>query len=129
MLHTHSQTHEASGVHTEEAGNQINPLPRRYADNGKKQGGSKETSSHSNGATSGSRVYNQPEEEHPLTNTGVRISWFPAELPQHDHCATNTQASCRKEHGETNGKSEEDNTAGTSLSSGDDGSGSSDYPT
>ena len=37
------KTHEASSVHTEEAGNQIDPLLWWYADNGKKQGGSKKT--------------------------------------------------------------------------------------
>ena len=49
------------------------PLPRRYADNGKKPGGSKEIPSHSNGATDDFTIYNQPEKEHPLTNTGVKI--------------------------------------------------------
>ena len=39
----HLRTHEAGSIHTEEARNQIDPLPRRYADNGKKQGGSKKT--------------------------------------------------------------------------------------
>ena len=53
--------HEASSVNTEETGNQINPLPQQYAENGKNQGGSKKTPSPSNGATGGSRVYNQPE--------------------------------------------------------------------
>ena len=71
-----SKTHEASGVHTEEAGNQINPLPRRYADNGHKQGGSKETPSHSSGATSGSSVYNQPEKEHPLPTQELEFLGF-----------------------------------------------------
>ena len=83
----------------------------------------------SNGATGGSRVYNQPEEEHPHTNTGVRISWFPAEFPQHDHWATNSQASHPEEDGGTNGRPEEENTAGASLPSRDDGSGSSGNPT
>ena len=86
----HLKTHEAGSVHTEEARNQINPLPGQYADNGKKQRGSKKTFSHSNGATGGSRVYNQPEEEHSHTNTGVGISLFPAEFPQHDHWTTNS---------------------------------------
>ena len=40
-----------------------------HADNGKKQGGSKETPNHNNGATGGPRFYNPPEKEQPLTNT------------------------------------------------------------
>ena len=53
-----------SSVHTEEAGIQIDLLLRQYADIGKiSSGGSRKTLSHSNGATSGSRVYNQPELE------------------------------------------------------------------
>ena len=123
------KTPEAGSIHTEEAWNQIDPLSRRYADNGKKQGGSKKILSYSIGATGGARVYNQPEKEHPHTNTGVGISWFPAEFLQHDHWATNSQASSPEEDGEKNDGLEEDNTAGASLPSRNDGSGSSGNPT
>ena len=106
------------------ARNQIDML-----DNGKKQGGNKKILSHSNGATRGSRVYNQLEEEHPHTNTVVGVSWFPVEFPQHDHWATNSQASCSEKDGETNGRPEEDNTVGASLPSKDECGSSSSNPT
>ena len=48
------KTDETGSVHMEEAGNL---LPGQYPDNGKKQGGSKKTLSHSNGAPGGSMVY------------------------------------------------------------------------
>ena len=109
------QTPEAGCFHTAEARNQVNSLPGRYADNGRKQGGSEETLGHGNGTAGGSWFYNQPEEEHPLSNTGVGISGLPAGFPQHDNCPTNTKVACLEEDGEKDDKPEEDDNTGTGF--------------
>ena len=63
------QAHEASSVHSEEAGNQTNAILGRHAIDGKKQGTSK-ARSYSSGVSSGSWVHHKLEEL-PFSNTGV----------------------------------------------------------
>ena len=77
--------------------------------------GSKETLSHSNGTTGSSWIYNQHEEEHPLSNTRVGISWLPVEFPQHDNCLADTQTACLEEDGEKDDRPGENDNTGTGF--------------
>ena len=81
--------------------------------------------SHSNGATGGSRLYNQPEKStFSLTQELESLSFLLNSHNIYNHFTTNTQAS-HSEDGEMNVETEAYNTAGASLPSVDDGSGSS----
>lgn len=81
--------------------------------------GSKEASSYSDGTICGSWIYNQHDKEYPYTNTGVGISWFPAEFPHHDNYPTGAQAACPGEDGETGHRPEKDDNTGTSILAGE----------
>ena len=116
------QSDEASGLHTEEVGNQINSLPQQHVDNVNKQGGSQETFGNCGGAADIPRVYCQFEEECPFLDSGVGISRVHLEFSHNDDSTSVTQVALFEEVSKANDEPGDDHDTGVSPDIGNDGS-------
>lgn len=85
------QAYETGGLHIQEAGDQINSVPRRYVDNVKEQRGSQETLGYRSWAANSPGIHYQFEVEYPFPDSGNRIPRVPLEFSQNDNCISATQ--------------------------------------